>query len=272
MRQKLLEALPGPEYEPTEAVDEGVEGDGSVSPSNRNSVSYLKKLRLMVQDNQSKAFFTCGGSITIAQPDECRELLRQSPPVALQWSSQSDTLHKTILPEDSSESTLSPFQQLVRDCTPATFGLGQKDVLDPSYRLAGKLDSDCFLTSFHPADFGILDSIEQTLLPSISSKQENNLEFRRVKAELYKLNVCTPSPPVIQFILRLAGIFRPFWVVPRACRYSALPVSIWVFGGLPPIIPSGRNTYRSTSRPVSGVCLGSPELLAHSMGGVLQRL
>jgi len=78
-------------------------------------------------------------------------------------------------------------QQLVTDCIPATFGRGAQDILDTSYRNAGKIDASNFVTSFHPANFGIINNIEQILLPSISSDKE--LHIRRLTAELYKLNV-----------------------------------------------------------------------------------
>ena len=67
----------------------------------------------------------------------------------------------------------SALENLLNDCTSATFGLGDKDVHELSSRR-----------------FGILDMIERTLLLSINSAQDNDLQFRRVRAELYKLNIC----------------------------------------------------------------------------------
>ncbi|EEP81894.1 predicted protein [Uncinocarpus reesii 1704] len=165
--------------------------------------SLFDGLKDIIQENQSKAVFTCGGSIAIARSQNKRNPLRQSPPITFYWSSEDATLHRTLMPEGHSSNS---FQQLVKDCSPATFGLGQKDVLDTSYRHAGKLDADRFCSTFHPADFGILDSIEQTLLPNINSSQENTLEFRRVRAELYKLNIYSgPS-----------GLFRAHVDTPRS--------------------------------------------------------
>lgn len=42
-------------------------------------------------------------------------------------------------------------------------------------------------------NYGILDAIEQTLLPGVSTNLENQLGFRRMSAELCKLNVSVPS-------------------------------------------------------------------------------
>src|SRR5699024_8428851 len=85
-------------------------------------------------------------------------------------------------------------KQLVNSCTPATFGREEEDVLGTSYRDAGALDPDSLGTTFHPADFGILNLIEQLLLPSIYSTVGNEFLSRRVKAELYKLNVSLSFP------------------------------------------------------------------------------
>ncbi|KAJ5173142.1 hypothetical protein N7492_005735 [Penicillium capsulatum] len=59
---------------------------------------------------------------------------------------------------------------------------------------------------FHPADFGILESVEQVLLPRFNSDVQNLLPFRRLTAELYKLNVYVgPS-----------GLFQKHVDTPRA--------------------------------------------------------
>jgi hypothetical protein len=113
--------------------------------------------------------------------------------VRIFWSKRDDaTAQKLILPIGTSVPEVSAeiLKRLVADCDPAGFGRGDKDVVDPEYRKAGKLDTDQFATSFHPADFGILDTVGQVLLPSISSETDNQLQFRRIKAELYKMNVC----------------------------------------------------------------------------------
>lgn len=113
-----------------------------------------------------------------------------SAPISIYWSPEGNENAKRLsLPlEKTDESSTDALQGIVHDCTPATFGRGNKDVLDPEYRSAGKLDTDNFCTTFHPADFGILETIEQILLPSVSSSRSRG-RFRRVRAELYKLNV-----------------------------------------------------------------------------------
>lgn len=67
---------------------------------------------------------------------------------------------------------------LISMCKPASFGKGKQEIQDPNIRKAYALDTKHFLSSFHPADHGILKSIEN-LMHSTSD----------VHAELYKLNI-----------------------------------------------------------------------------------
>jgi hypothetical protein len=73
-------------------------------------------------------------------------------------------------------------KSLVKACQPATFGVNRKDVLDESYRKAGKLDSSEFGINLHIENSGLLDHVASSLF------QFDN-EERYIKAELYKLNV-----------------------------------------------------------------------------------
>jgi hypothetical protein len=78
---------------------------------------------------------------------------------------------------------------LVGDCQPATFGRGQQDILDESYRKAGKLDPTQFSTNFCPYEAGIIDAVTTMLLNETVG--ENDQVSLGVWAELYKLNVGT---------------------------------------------------------------------------------
>ncbi|GES65795.1 oxidoreductase, 2OG-Fe(II) oxygenase family protein [Aspergillus terreus] len=120
-----------------------------------------------IKDQESSSSFVCGGSIPIEGVPSSNNLLK--------------------------------------DCTPASFGRGQEDIIDPEYRQAGKLDPSQFLTSFHP-DYEIITNVERILLPSIKSQKKNTLDFRKIKAELCKLNIYSgPS-----------GLFRKHVDTPRA--------------------------------------------------------
>ena len=93
---------------------------------------------------------------------------------------------------DAHDGKLKQLDELLQACSPATFGWEGKDVLDESYRKAGKLDRSQFAVDFHPHDYGIVDAIAQTLLPSFGAMKldgENvSKEHWGVVAELYKLN------------------------------------------------------------------------------------
>lgn len=153
-----------------------------------------------IEGEHSSSSFACGGTIPINSKNPEPEgpentpsdTTRTSPPVRLTWSSEinNQSAQKLTLPlSDTPVSNAAVLDQLVQTCIPASFGRGDQDVLDPSYRQAGKLDGDMFLSSFDPAGFGILQNIEQILLPSLSTEMQNELQFRRIRAELYKLNV-----------------------------------------------------------------------------------
>ncbi|GKZ31795.1 hypothetical protein AbraIFM66950_000645 [Aspergillus brasiliensis] len=110
----------------------------------------------------------------------------KSQPVSIFWTSKDSVSQKVVLPigEKDDFSGTGLLQQLINDCAPAIFGKNNNDVLDPTYRKAGKLEPAHFATSFHPADLGILDEIERKLLPSFNVGTN-----RTLIADLYKLNI-----------------------------------------------------------------------------------
>jgi hypothetical protein len=77
---------------------------------------------------------------------------------------------------------------------PATFGRGNQDVYDETYRKALKLEPSNFSTNFCPYEAGIVDVISQMLLPIVKHKAP-----RAVQAELYKLNVSTHCVGVLRW-------------------------------------------------------------------------
>ncbi|PVH74564.1 hypothetical protein DL98DRAFT_351955, partial [Cadophora sp. DSE1049] len=128
-------------------------------------------------------------------------------------------------PKPSAPSPILALTPLLRACAPATFGHADRDVLDETYRKAGKLDAENFSTNFHPADFGILDAIKQTLLPGLNGTGMGTAidvgcgreEHWGVRAELYKLNVYSgPS-----------GMFQKHVDTPRgATKFGSLVVCL----------------------------------------------
>ena len=83
---------------------------------------------------------------------------------------------------DLSNPTPSALEHLEATCDPATFGVDNRDVLDESYRKAGKLDNQCFAFNLDVGRVGLLEAIRMGLFPGRD-------ERKAIHAELYKLNV-----------------------------------------------------------------------------------
>jgi hypothetical protein len=175
------------------------------APDSKISKSPLfRELRESVANETMAYTFACGGNIPIVAslPDAVEEAddekLRATSclPIHLRWDSSDETAlssqTKVTFPlEPNTEKNLV---QLIKDMAPATFGLGGEHVYDEAYRKATKLDQTGFSSSFSPYELGIVDTIAQTLLPSLRHSKQT----RSVKAELYKLNVSfTPTLPHI---------------------------------------------------------------------------
>ncbi|KAI5797383.1 hypothetical protein DFH27DRAFT_526154 [Peziza echinospora] len=111
--------------------------------------------------------------------------------------SESNCRYIQLPPEDGDES----IKNLVASCSPASFGRGNEDVLDPTYRNALRLDTDSFAINFSPEQAGIIKSI-QKILGDDSGEIESQ---REVYSELYKLNVYGPG-----------GFFKAHKDTPRA--------------------------------------------------------
>ncbi|KAF1988018.1 hypothetical protein K402DRAFT_462390 [Aulographum hederae CBS 113979] len=176
----------------------------------------IHQLRLCILEQKAIATFACGGNIPIAGSSDSSEFgdatSRSSAtvssrdkvstePVAIRWDSPNPgkPIGKAIFPLSTGDAGLL---QLVSACTPATFGRGNEDILDETYRKAGKLDTTAFSTNFCPYACGIIDSVAQFLLPSIGIAPL----WRGLRAEIYKLNVYS-SP---------AGRFKPHMDTPRS--------------------------------------------------------
>ncbi len=108
-------------------------------------------------------------------------------PITIRWDSITDasSSHKVTLPVKDDERPM--FEQLLKDCSPASFGRGGKDVMDETYRKAGKLDEAAFCTNFNPYALGIVETAAQALV--LNNKTQTNGTHVGIRAELYKLNV-----------------------------------------------------------------------------------
>ena len=83
---------------------------------------------------------------------------------------------------DFASATPKDLDSLITACDPATFGRGNEDVYDESYRKASKMDASNFAIQLDLAASGLIHAIEDRLL-------QGEMEKMRIRAELYKLNV-----------------------------------------------------------------------------------
>jgi hypothetical protein len=83
---------------------------------------------------------------------------------------------------DLSAATPTDLESLSAACQKATFGLNNQDVLDETYRKAGKFDKEDFACKLEEEVPMILDVIR----PVLFTGGDENIKIR---AELYKLNV-----------------------------------------------------------------------------------
>ena len=144
----------------------------------------LDGFREALSGESRKATFTCGGRIPIVlEPNRTisgdltpRTDLRVQEqrvvvkPVTIRWG-PGGAGRVLSLPAQTPEDHVA-LEQLVQDCKPATFGLNGKDVLDETYRRAGAMATDKFMTDFCPYETGIIDIVTQLLLPPIAGELE----------------------------------------------------------------------------------------------------
>ncbi|KAJ3491966.1 hypothetical protein NLI96_g258 [Meripilus lineatus] len=83
---------------------------------------------------------------------------------------------------DFSDVTSEDLEHLATTCDPASFGMNNEDVLDESYRKAGKLDSKFFASRLDLNSTGLLAMALDDLM-------EGGDDQQGVEAEIYKLNV-----------------------------------------------------------------------------------
>ena len=96
--------------------------------------------------------------------------------------SGTDPVARRVDLSGTSPEHIQPLNELEQACEAATFGRAQETVLDESYRKAGKMDLENFVSALEIDNTGLLDVVRAGLL---TGEQED----KPVRAELYKLNV-----------------------------------------------------------------------------------
>lgn len=106
--------------------------------------------------------FACSGNMILDEP------------VGIYYKTKDGLVAYTEMP------TINDDLRALHDaCATATFGIGNKEVTDETYRKALKLDTSAFATSFQISGTNILNMVHKLLVPNAGS----------VRAELYKLNM-----------------------------------------------------------------------------------
>jgi hypothetical protein len=119
-------------------------------------------------------------------------------------------------------------EQLTQACEPASFGVKQENVLDETYRKAGKMDSECFSSMLDPSNTDLIKIVRGYLLESLQSNMG-------IKAELYKLNIYSKYlifiHPYLVLRCRLGSgsFFKPHVDTPRSEK---------MFGSLVVVFPT----------------------------------
>ncbi|KAK5714856.1 hypothetical protein LTR17_016966 [Elasticomyces elasticus] len=175
---------------------------------------HIDKLASAVSAEHSRATFACGGIIKIARPtspDSTPRAENDLPPSTLPVTLRFGPDGSGNVLSLSADANSDAFKKLLVACTPASFGRDGENVVDESYRKAGKLDVAAFCSDFCPYTTGTINNVvNQLLVPSLNA-------HRSVKAELYKLNVY--SGP--------GGRFKPHVDTPRgSTQVGSLVVSL----------------------------------------------
>jgi hypothetical protein len=164
--------------------------------SKHSTQQMLNDLRSILQGDQARANYCCGGRVplrfvTTAEPPTSSGEPITAPPIVLRFDNPDGSVSKVQFPLGNNSSGL---EELRRSCTLASFGSRGNDIRDEAYRKVGRLDRRNFSVDFHPHDYGIVDTIAQTLLPGINrpiadAQLDSRDEHWGVRAELHELNV-----------------------------------------------------------------------------------
>lgn len=133
----------------------------SAPPAPTTNQEILNDLRLCLQPQSSTHNSFCGGSVPIqgSPPPLGSETVQQRPAstrgaFTLRFDKLDGSVSKVQFPH--TKDLNASFQQLFQACSPSESGTDARE-----------LNATRFSLNFHPADFGIVDTIAQLLLPGI---------------------------------------------------------------------------------------------------------
>ncbi|KAL1698188.1 hypothetical protein EV121DRAFT_218566 [Schizophyllum commune] len=137
---------------------------------------------------------------------------------------------------DLARPTEEQLRDLEQACAPATFGRNQEDVLDETYRKAGKMDNTDFCVTYTPPD-DILGLVRDELY------EESECQLRY---ELYKLNVygeCFDDSTI--YFCAHDSFFKPHKDTPRESNFTGTLVVVFpaLHEGGQLVFSSGKNEW-----------------------------
>ncbi|KAJ7058429.1 hypothetical protein C8F01DRAFT_1148190 [Mycena amicta] len=128
-------------------------------------------------------------SLNASAPYTCGIHTVQKEDLGLYFNTHTDGASGYI--DLASPTTEEQVKQLAAACEKATFGNNHGDVLDETYRKAGKLEVENFGTRLDVLACGLVDQITPDLLVGQDGKKNKGGQI--VRAEIYKLNVYGPG-------------------------------------------------------------------------------
>jgi hypothetical protein len=146
---------------------------GQQDPQQAPGQALFAQLDDSIASYESAECFSCGGSLPLSSALDYGDFTSGKKPVAcpqpvIFWRTgnmaKSTTIDRTLSATRGWENSL---EELIQDCSPATFGRDGKNVFDESVRKAGALGAHSVSTNFSPYDFGIIDAAARELRPGI---------------------------------------------------------------------------------------------------------
>ena len=116
--------------------------------------------------------------------------------------------------------TLDELEQLTQACDPASFGVNEKEVLDETYRKAGKMDTERFALVLDLPQTDLITIIRDYLLEGREST--NSITAKLHKLNVYSMHSIFIRQPQTDPQTRQGIILQ----IPR--RYSARRRDVWV--------------------------------------------
>ncbi|KDQ10461.1 hypothetical protein BOTBODRAFT_178123 [Botryobasidium botryosum FD-172 SS1] len=130
-------------------------------------------------------------------PVFCSGIWKASPADLVLFYGEDDGARRIKFPSTAA----AQLEALADACAKATFGHEHEDVLDESYRKAGKMDVEQFALKFDVNSSGLLEHVRRSLFPMDS-------KLRPVRAELYKRTLESPRKCYMLDLLILGKKFR----------------------------------------------------------------